>query len=233
MPYTPANNSANVSPLGIFSTLISLISIITIGYALLSGAWFIYSMINSGPNNGNQPQNSAPLAEAGHQNDTAETDGALFETPAKMIVIGAVYLTGLVLSLLGVRALRNFWLPWIIQIYAWVVLAGILILQTLIISRLYQQEYQFLNYIKYLFLFGASLVALVGLHLVLKQHSLMPFGLAILLASLGHLYLMVYHYVFATGVDYTKVWGDLGFLFVTTIVGILMLTRSLTESETS
>jgi hypothetical protein len=114
-------------------------------------------------------------------------------------------------------------LPYAIQIYAWVVLGGILILQILIIYRLYQQEYLLWNYIRYLLLFGAGLIALVGLHVILEEHSLVPFGVIILLASLGHLYAFVYHYVFVAEVAHERVWGDIIFFFVTTTVSILML----------
>jgi hypothetical protein len=72
-------------------------------------------------------------------------------------------------------------------------------------------------------MFGAGLIALVGLHLILEKHSLIPFGVIILLASLGHLYSIVYHYIFVTNVFHQFVWGDIIFFFVTTLVSILML----------
>jgi hypothetical protein len=67
------------------------------------------------------------------------------------------------------------------------------------------------------------MLALVGLHIILERHSLIPFGVFILLTSLGHFYLIVYHYLFTLDVLYEKVWGDLIFFFVTTGVSILML----------
>src|SRR3990172_2036258 len=103
---------------------------------------------------------------------------------------------GWIFSAFGVRILWNLILPYAIQIYAWVALGGILILQILIMSRLYQQEYHFSNYVKYLSLFGAGMIALVGLHLILERHSLRPFGVLVLLTSLVHLYSIVYHYIF-------------------------------------
>jgi len=192
----PVKDDNNLSQLGIFSTLISLISVFSIGVALLSGAWFAYSVL---------------ILEA--KND-------IF---SRVIVVGLAYLIGWIFSAFGVRVLGNFWLPYAIQIYTWVVLGGIIMLQFLIMSRLYDQGYQFSNYIRYVFMFGAGMIALVGLHIILEKQSLIPFGVFILLASLGHLYLIVYHYIFSLEVNYAKVWGDLFFFFMTTTVSLLML----------
>lgn len=240
MPYDPPNNSVKTNTCS--SHLVSLLSVVTIGIALISGVWLAYNMLRSGPNIEDQaltlddPSQNRPLIDTTDlQNNVTETDAGQSGIPAKAIVIGLLYLAGLALSLLGIRDLGNSWLPFVIKIYAWFVLSCIILLQLLILLRLYRQDYHFLNYIKYLFVFGAGLIALVGLHVVLERHSLMPFGVAILLTGLFHLYLMVQHYVFATEVNYAKVWGDLGFFLVTTFVGILMVGRSRmsAESETS
>lgn len=195
-PTSPRKNDNNLSQLGILSSLVSLISVISTGVALISGAWFAYSVL---------------ILDS--------KDNLLF----KVIVVGLAYLIGWIFSAFGVRALGNFWLPFVIHLYSWVVLGGIILLQILIMSRLYQQEYHLSNYVKYLSLFGAGMIALVGLHLLLVEHDLKLFGILILLTSLGHFYLIVYHYVFATDVIYELVWGDLIFFFVTTTVSLLML----------
>ena len=142
---------------------------------------------------------------------------------SKIIVVGLTYTVGWIVSVIGVRSMGNLILPYAIRAYAWVVLGGILVLQILIMSRLYRQEYQFSNYVRYLSLFGAGLIALVGLHIILEKHSLKPFGFIILLASLGHLYSIVYHYIFVVEVVHEMVWGDIIFFFVTTIVSVLMM----------
>ena len=195
-PNSPRKNDNNLSQLGILSSLVSLISVISTGVALLSGAWFSYSVL------------------------VLELKDDIL---SKVIVVGLAYVIGWIFSAFGVRVLGNFWLPYAIQLYTWVVLGGIIILQILIMSRLYEQEYQLSNYIRYLSMFGAGMIALIGLHLILEKHSLTPFGVFILFASLGHLYLIVYHYIFSTNVDSTRVWGDLIFFFVTTTVSLLML----------
>jgi hypothetical protein len=196
-PRNPVKNDNNLSQLGILSSLVSVISVICMGVALISGAWFAYSVL---------------ILEL--------KDDIL----SRVIVVGLAYAIGWILSAFGLRVLGNFWLPYAIQIYTWVVLVGIIILQILIMSRLYQQEYHFSNYVKYLSLFVAGMITLVGLHLLLKEHSLRPFGFLLLLTSLGHFYIIiVYHYIFTTDVQQEKVWGDLIFFFVTTTVSLLML----------
>ena len=195
-PKSTANNDKQAAQQGMFGSLILLISVISLGVAMISGAWFAYSVL---------------ILDS--------KDNLLF----KVIVVGLAYLIGWIFSAFGVRALGNFWLPFVIHLYSWVVLGGIILLQILIMSRLYQQEYHLSNYVKYLSLFGAGMIALVGLHLLLVEHDLKLFGILILLTSLGHFYLIVYHYVFATDVIYELVWGDLIFFFVTTTVSLLML----------
>jgi len=194
-PRSAAKNDKQAAQQGMASTLILLISVISLGVAMLSGAWFAYSVL------------------------AFDSDSIL----SKVVVVGLAYIVGWIFSVIGVRSLGNLILPYAIQVYAWVVLGGILILQVFIMLRLYQQQYQFSNYIKYLSMFGAGLLALVGLHLILEKHSLVPFGGIILLASLGHLYFIVYHYVFVVNVAHQFVWGDIIFFFVTTMVSILML----------
>jgi hypothetical protein len=195
-PIPSVKNDRNTSHLGMYSTLSLLIGVISMGVALMSGAWFAYDVLSS------------------------ESTNAIL---SKVIVVGLAYLIGWIFSTFGIRILGNLILPYAVQIYAWVALGGIIILQILIMSRLYQQEYQFSNFVKYLSLFGAGMIALVGLHLILEKHSLRPFGVLVLLTSLGHLYSIVYHYVFIGDAIYEKLWGDVIFFFVTFFFSILML----------
>lgn len=191
----PAKNNGLISRLGMYSSLSLLIGVVSIGVAMISGAWFAYEVLSS------------------------ETTDSVFY---KVIVVGLAYLIGWVFSTFGVRILGNLILPYAIQTYAWVTLGGIIVLQILIMSRLYRQEYQTANFVKYLSLFGAGMIALVGLHLILERHSLRPFGVFILLTSLGHLYTIVYHYIFTIDVIHEKLWGDIIFFFVTFFVSLLM-----------
>ena len=194
-PKSTTKNDQQAVQQGLAGSMILLLSVISLGVAMLSGAWFAYSVL------------------------AFDSDNIL----SKVVVVGLAYAVGWILSVIGVRSLGNLILPYAIRVYTWVVLGGILILQVFIMLRLYQQQYQFSNYIKYLSMFGAGLIALVGLHVILEKHSLAPFGAIILLASLGHLYFIVYHYIFVANVVHQFVWGDIIFFFVTTLVSILMM----------
>ena len=72
---------------------------------------------------------------------------------------------------------------------------------------------------------GAGLLALVGFHLIVEKHSLVPFSFPILIVSLVHLFVIVLHYVFVKlkPEKYIFFWGDTIFFLFTTIMGILML----------
>jgi hypothetical protein len=256
-----SRNNQQGSPPGAFRLIISFISVLSLGIALISGAWFAYGILGSGSNEeensaeqtsedkvavptataedpeGRQVtiitatpegQNSVAEDQSENQGETAEEEPGKYDGVfSKVLVVGLTYSVGWIFSAIGVRSLRDKILPYAIQAYTWAVLGGIIVLQVLIMVRLYWQKYQFFNYMRYLLVFGAGLIALVGLHLILERHSLRPFGFIILLASLGHLYTIVYHYVFAEmfgeTVIHERVWGDVVFFIVTTLVSILMM----------
>ena len=173
----------------------TLVSSISMGIAILSGAWFAYGILE-----GNR-------------------EGII----PKIIVVGLAYAVGWIVSVFGIRVLGNFVLPYVIKIFAWVVLSGVVLLQIVVISKLFRQQYQFENYVKYIFLFSAGMVALIGLHLILEEHRLGFFAIPILLTSFAHLYFIVFHYIFLPDTDYEYIWGDITFFLLTTTVSLLML----------
>ena len=190
------NHNGKPSQRGMLSLAVLLISLISLGIALLSGAWVAINILGEGNYEG---------------------------IWSKIIVVGLAYFVGWIVALFGIRVLGNLVLPIFIQIYTWIVLAGIVTLQITIIAKLFKQEYGITNFGKYSLLFGAGLIALIGLHLLLENHSLVLFAIPILLTSLAHLYFIVFHYVFIPGVIHEKLWGDIVFFVITTIVSLLML----------
>ena len=185
---------------GMLNVAIFLISSLSMGIALSGGAWIGYGVLQNG--SGNQPGLFARIAAA-----------------------GLAYGVGWVVGLFGIRKLGNFILPLMIKIYAWVVMVGLSTLQIAIITKLFKQIYTPEKFFYYLVLFGAGILALIGLHLILENHNLVPFSFPLLVISLAHLYFIVFHYVFfpPEKVEYQYLWGDAIFFVITSIVGALML----------
>jgi len=144
---------------------------------------------------------------------------------AKIIVLGLAYLVGWIAALVGIRKIGNLLLPYLVQIYAWVCLAGVGVLYIKILSKLYAQDYGFPQFAKYVVIMIAGLIALIGMHLLIEGHNLVPFAIPLLIISLVQLYLIVFHYVFGTVNDYAYLWGDLAFFVWMTAIGILMIIR--------
>jgi hypothetical protein len=138
-------------------------------------------------------------------------------------VIGLVFVVGWISGVFGIRSLGNLILPFAIKVYALLTLGGILYLQFRIIEKLFLQKYIFMSFVKYLTLFGAGILALVLLHLMLEKHSLVFFGVLILFTSLAHLYLIAFHYIFVSDVKHELLWGDIIFFLVTTVTSALMM----------
>jgi hypothetical protein len=217
---------------GVVSLAISLISLVSLGISMLSGAWFAYGILkqdepasnNATVQDANNPAVTPQAGTEGQDGSSQETtnnkSGQIF---AGIVVIGLVFAVGWISGLMGIRVLGNLILPFFIRVYAILTLGGIIYLHFKIIEKLFRQEYAFVNFVKYVSLFGAGLMALVALHLMLEKHSLVPFALPILFTSLAHLYFIVFHYVFTTTVKYEYLWGDIAFFMITTIVSILML----------
>jgi hypothetical protein len=144
---------------------------------------------------------------------------------AKIIVLALAYIVGWGAALIGIRKVGNLILPYLIQGYAWICMAGVGLLDIVIISKLYKQEYGWFQFWTYVIVMVAALVALVGIHLLFENHNLIPFAIPLLLISLGQLYLIVIRYVFIPVNNYVYLWGDLGFFTLMTTIGILMMVR--------
>jgi hypothetical protein len=145
---------------------------------------------------------------------------------ARILVISLSYIIGWIIGLFGMRKLDNKYLPYVIQIYAWLTVFGLAILQFAIMTRLYRQNYTAQKFVMYLFMYGCGLLALIGLHLLVENHSLVPLSFPILFASLTHLITIVSHYVFVMEgqvINYKYLTGDVVFFFITFGIGVLML----------
>lgn len=187
-----------VSTRGLLSLTMLLISMVSLSIALIAGAVLALGILLEGLDG---------------------SEGLWY----KIIAIGLAYLVGWIVALVAVRAFHNLILPILINIYAWIVLLGISGLYIAIIGKLFRQEYGPGNFIKYAAVMAGGLIALIGLHLLVENHKLRFFAVPLLVISLTHLYLIVFHYVFVPSVRYEKLWGDVAFFLGMALVSVLML----------
>ena len=141
----------------------------------------------------------------------------------KVIVVGIAYGVGWLTAMIAIRVYGNLLLPSLINWFTWGCLAGVCILQVMVLQRLYEQGYNLLHYVAYLCVVGAGLAAMVGLHLIIEDHDLRPFSIPLLIISLIQLGLIVYRYVFKENPDPSYLWKDLLFFFGMSVFAILML----------
>lgn len=193
-------SNGRLSQRGMLSVMSLLISLFSLGLSMAGGAWIALGVLSDGLSN-----------QVG--------------ITTRIVVVGLAYVIGWFVSLYGIRILGNLILPLFIKGYALIILVGICVLQIAIITKLFNQEYDFTKFVLYLFMFGAGLIALVGLHLIVENHNLIPFSFPILAISLAHLILIVVHYVFLPlDVEkYRYIWGDAVFFLSTGVVSMLML----------
>lgn len=196
----PRNNNHYPSARGMLVVTVLVVSLLSVGIAMAGGAWIAVDALSKGLEN---------------------QVGVL----PKVLAVGMAYLIGWVVSIFGVRVVGHLILPFIVKAYAWFTLAGICALQIAIITKLFNQSYTPFKFSIYLVMMGTGLLALIGFHLILENHSLAPFSFPILIASLGHLVVIVLHYVFVElpPENYAYFWGDAIFFLLTTVVGVLML----------
>jgi hypothetical protein len=198
----PISNRNNhyPSPRGMLSVLILLVSILSLGIAMAGAAWVAIDVFTKG------------------------LDNQVGVFP-KLIAVGLAYIIGWIVSIFGVRVLGHLTLPFVIKAFAWITIIGICGLQIAIISKLFNQSYSNLKFIIYLLMMGIGLLALIGFHLIVENHNLVPFSFPVLAVSLVHLIVIVSHYVFADlpADKYVYFWSDAFFFLFTSTVGVLML----------
>ena len=195
----PSPKSSDKAADGFLRIVMFLISLISLGIAMMSVAYVAVHFL------------------VWHTPRLRENIGYI------IVVIGLAYGVGWLVALIGIRLYHNLVLPIFIKFYTWLTLIGISILYIAILYRLYEQAYYAANFLKYIILMMVTLAGLVGLHLLVEGHSLRLFSVPLLLISLVHLYLIVYHYIYATDVDYQYLVGDILFFLGMLIVSVLML----------
>ena len=196
-PTQPRAKNGLVSQRGLLSLLMLVISVTALSIALVGGSKLVKDIFNPGGSN-----------------------VGVF-TP--MIVLGIAYAVGWLTAMTGIRVYGNLILPILINMFAWVCLAGVCYLYLQILKRLYDQHYQVVNFVKYAMVMLGGLTAMVGLHLIVEDHNLRPFAIPLLIISTFQLGMIVYRYVYI-GTDQTfYLFGDLVILFGMSIFSTMML----------
>ncbi len=140
-----------------------------------------------------------------------------------LMVIGVTYGISWIVALVGIRLFYNLVLPYVMNLYAWGTLAGILILYSAILQKIYGQEYYLNNFIKYVSVMAVAFAALLGFHLLIENHSLLPFSVPLLMFNLGHLFLIVFRYIYTPTVKYEYLTADILFFFGMTAISVFMM----------
>ena len=193
----PKRVNRQVSQRGMLSIVMLMVSLVALAYSLVGGIKVVHDVLD------------AKIGTGTHM-------------LVPVIVIGVAYGVGWITAMVAIRVYGNLILPMLINVFIWICLAGVCYLYIAILTRLYDQEYELMNYVKYVFVMLTWLTAMVGLHLIVEDHNLRPFAIPLLIISMFHLGLIVFRYVFDNGNAYYLP-GDLLFLFGMSAFSIFML----------
>jgi len=222
IPTQPQGKNGQVSQRGMLSLVMLIVSVVTLGIAMLGGAKMALDLFSP-------PKVMAAGVKLQVIKDVPTQEVVkIKELPQKVhvfapvVVLGIAYGVGWFTAMLGIRVYGNLVLPILINLITWACLAGICYLYLEILKRLYGQEYKLANFVKYVSVMIAGLAAMVGLHLIIEDHNLRPFAIPLLIINMFHLGLIVYRYVFDNGSD-IYLFGDLFFLFGMAGFAMMML----------
>jgi hypothetical protein len=141
----------------------------------------------------------------------------------KVTVLGLAFLFGWVVGLVCIRGFGNLVYPLVIKIYTWVCLIAVGILYIMVIQKLFIQKYDDTHFWAYLMILLGGLFVLLCLHLLVEDHDLRPFAIPLLIISVLHLFVIVYHYIFTTHASGQRVIGDFAIFIVMISISALML----------
>lgn len=148
---------------------------------------------------------------------------SLSDMPVKVAVLGFTFLFGWVTGLLSIRGFGNLIYPLVVKIYAWGCLVGVGILYIKIIQKLYVHTYDGIRFGLYLAILLGGLFALFFLHLLVEDHDLRPFAIPLLIISVIHLFVIVFHYVFTPETDGLSALADFTVFILMIVISGLML----------
>lgn len=147
-----------------------LVSLAAISIAMFGGVKLIFDILGSGLEN-------------------------MKNIPVKIVVLAFSFSFGWVTGLVSIRGFGNQIYPIIIKIYALGSLVATCFLYFKIIDKLYKQNYDAQKFGTYLIILFGVLLVLFLLHLLVEGHDLRPFAIPLLIISVIHLFLIMYHFV--------------------------------------
>jgi hypothetical protein len=147
--------------------------------------------------------------------------------PVKLIVLGFAFLFGWGIGLVSIRAFRNRVYPAVVKLYAWGCVAAAGVLYIKVIQKLYEQDYDNSKLGMYVMMLVGVMFILLCLHLLLEEHDPRPLAIPLLIVSIVHVFVIVYHYVFdlepGKEVLMRFVLGDFMILFLMITIPALIL----------
>ena len=186
---------------GMISIATMLVSLAAISIAMFGGVKLIFDILDSGLDD-------------------------MKNIPVKLVVLAFSFSFGWVTGLVSIRGFGNQIYPIIVKIYALGSLVATCFLYFKIIDKLYKQNYDAPKFGTYLIILFGVLLVLFFLHLLVEGHDLRPFAIPLLIISVIHLFLIMYHFVFDEEVkegmfyvmcDFTV------FLLMITISGLMLM----------
>lgn len=147
--------------------------------------------------------------------------------PVKLIVLGFAFLFGWGVGLVSIRGFRNRVYPVIVKLYAWGCVAAAVVLYIKVIQKLYEQDYDNSKLGMYVMMLVGVLFILLCLHLLLEEHDPRPLAIPLLIVSIVHVFVIVYHYVFdlepGQDISVRFVFSDFMIFFLMVTVSALIL----------
>ena len=221
----PKQNALPISQRGLLSVTALLISLVSLAIAMAGGGAMAYGVLVA-PNTDTSASTIEITSDSptGGDSQTGNENSNFQDIIAKLVALGLAYAIGWLVALFGIRVLGNLMMILSIRIYSWVILVGICVLYIVIIRKLYEQDFEPKSFILYILVMVVGLVALIGLHLLIEGQRMASFSIPILIISMAHLYIIVYHYVFAPN-KASFIWYDTIFLLFMGVISSLMLAR--------
>lgn len=146
---------------------------------------------------------------------------------AQVVSLILVFVTGWCATLISIRKLHNIFLPGLVRLYSFGAVAGILVVYGRAVLYLWK-EWGFSGF-KYSVVILAGYLVLVSLYLLSNDSDRLPYQALLGLAAVGHIFVIVFHYVFSTAPNPDFILKDLYFFILIGALLALLVNNRLYE----